>query len=248
MHNRAAMVTICLMLTLGAGAGMATGQIPDEYENLKVLRKEIAKGELIGVMREMASALGQRCAYCHVGPDNLQGMDFATDEKATKKAARLMMRMVHDINEGYVRKVVSDRPAIAEVTCATCHRRMEVPRLIKDVIAETIASDSVAAALKQYGELRDEYYGSAAYDFSEIPLNTVAEGLASSGKLDQAVTVIEANLAFHPDKPWTHISLAGIHAKRGDRDAAIASYEEALKLDPDNGWVKRQLAALREDS
>ena len=127
---KACLIAVAVVLVAGA-ADDASAQIPDEYTNLQVLPKEIKKGELVGIMRGVAGALGVRCNHCHVGPDNLQGMDFATDEKPTKKTARLMMRMVHDINKKYLEGRETDRPAVVEVKCATCHHGVDVPRAIE---------------------------------------------------------------------------------------------------------------------
>lgn len=71
----------------------AAAQIPDAFENLQLLPKDINKGQLVGTMRGWATALGVRCTHCHVGPDNLVGMDFASDDKPTKRTARKMLEM-----------------------------------------------------------------------------------------------------------------------------------------------------------
>ena len=55
-------------------------QIPDKFSNLKVLPKDISKGELIGNMKNAAIGLGVRCTFCHVGEgDDLSTFDFASD-------------------------------------------------------------------------------------------------------------------------------------------------------------------------
>ena len=75
-------------------ASPASAQIPQTFTNLQVLPKDIPRAQLVSTMRGFAGALGVRCTHCHVGPDDLQGMDFATDEKESKKIARTMLRMV----------------------------------------------------------------------------------------------------------------------------------------------------------
>ena len=91
---------------LVAGVPATHAQIPDEFTNLKVLPKDISKGELVSVMRGFAGGLGVRCNHCHEGPGNLQGMDFATDDKESKRTARAMMLMVKAINGEYLAKLV----------------------------------------------------------------------------------------------------------------------------------------------
>jgi hypothetical protein len=81
-------------------------------KNIQVL-KGLPDSQLIPVMNLMASSLGVRCTYCHV---NKEGQwDFATDEKAEKKTAREMIRMVQGINKTTFNGAL-------EVSCYTCHR------------------------------------------------------------------------------------------------------------------------------
>src|SRR5262245_13307117 len=103
-------------------SGSAFAQIPATFSNLQVLPKDISRGELVSTMRTIAGALGARCTTCHVGPDNLEGMDFATDERATKQAARTMMKMVQSINAGFMSALPASTAKREAVTCMTCHR------------------------------------------------------------------------------------------------------------------------------
>jgi len=59
--------------------------VPDEFTNLQIFPKDVGKRELISTMRRFADALGVRCNYCHAGPDNLEGTDFAADKLETKR-------------------------------------------------------------------------------------------------------------------------------------------------------------------
>jgi tetratricopeptide (TPR) repeat protein len=237
-----------VVLILSPITGEAFAQIPDEFTNLKILPKEIGKRELVGVMREMARDLGVRCKHCHVGPDNLEGMDFATDERSPKRTARVMMEMVRSINGQYLDGLKSDRPQVVEVKCVTCHHGLTVPRTIGDILAESFEREGIDATLSQYAELRKQYYGTAAYDFSPPPLNSLAERLSDDGKLDVALALLKLNVKYHPDDAGTRMMLGGVHQARGEKNEAIASYEKALEIDPKNSWARRQIEALREDS
>src|SRR5262245_59324220 len=86
------------LLLACASALPVSAQIPQKFTNLQVFPKDISRAELVTAMRGIATDLDFRCHNCHVGPDDLQGMDFATDEKAEKRAAREMLRMVQSIN------------------------------------------------------------------------------------------------------------------------------------------------------
>ncbi|HMB67668.1 MAG TPA: c-type cytochrome, partial [bacterium] len=118
----------CLLILHSA----VCAQVPEEFTNLQVLPKEIAKDDLEARMREFTFALNVKCSHCHVGPDNLQDMDFASDEKPTKRTARVMMRMTDEINGGFLRDIETGRDARVEVKCQTCHHRVQVPEPIED--------------------------------------------------------------------------------------------------------------------
>lgn len=218
------------------------GQIPDTFENLQVLPKEIGKPELIQTMRGFAQSLGVRCNHCHVGPDNLQGMDFAVDTKSTKKSARGMMKMVAAINDTHLPAALGEKPAT--VTCRTCHRGVSAPISTEAWLDARIAEQGLPAAIEAYRELRTEHYGSAAYDFSSRPLNELAQTLAASGETETGLSLVNLNLEFYPEDLSSHVLLGSIHGARGEIDKAKAAYKAALALDPDNPWIARQLANL----
>lgn len=238
---------LALIVVAALAPGDAHAQIPDEFTNLKVLPEDTSKRELVDLMRGFAGGLGVRCNHCHVGPDNLEGMDFATDEKPAKKTARAMMKMVNAINNEHLAGIESERASRVEVRCRTCHRGLELPQPIEEVVAQRIEIDGLAAALTAYRELRDEHHGDGAYDFSPRPLNLLAERLGRMEKLDEAVALIETNIEFHPDDPFSRMLIGGVFAARGEDEKAIAALQKALELDPENSWAKRQLAALEGD-
>jgi len=68
--------------------------IPDTFTNLQVLPKDIAKKELVDIMKNFCFTMDQRCSYCHVATDDLSSADFPSDEKETKKKARELLRLI----------------------------------------------------------------------------------------------------------------------------------------------------------
>ncbi|PYO34379.1 MAG: c-type cytochrome [Gemmatimonadetes bacterium] len=91
---------------------------PDSFTNLKVLPKNIDQRTLLATMRGFAMALGVRCAYCHVAPREdapLDSIDFAKDDKRTKRAARVMLDMVHHINDEHLADVPDREIVLTEV-------------------------------------------------------------------------------------------------------------------------------------
>src|SRR5690349_6867594 len=77
----------------------ASAQIPEKFENLQYFPKDIPRDTLVNVMRGFSFALGVRCQFCHAGGDGVsfQGVNFASDDKVTKRNARFMLRMVDSL-------------------------------------------------------------------------------------------------------------------------------------------------------
>ena len=243
-------VLSALVILLGMGlalAGPARAQIPDEFTNLKILPKDIAKQDLVRIMRGFTAALGVRCSGCHVpgdNPNSLDGFDFASDEPEQKAVARAMLQMVNEINTKLL--PATGREDVAEVRCITCHHGLQKPATINDVLLKKIDKDGVEAARVEYRQLRDTYYGTAAYDFTAGPLGEVAETLAESRQdVDGAIQIAMLALEFEPDNAMNHLMLGQLYSHKGDKEAAIKSLEKALELDPENRWAQRTLEQVK---
>jgi hypothetical protein len=121
-------------LPLVAAPGMKTAD--KAYLNLEVLGG-IPADQLLPAMRYMTFALGVRCDYCHV-QDN-----FESDERAPKKRAREMMKMMFAIDNGSF-------GGHRAVTCYTCHRgaakAANMPTLSDVTSVASAPAASVAAA------------------------------------------------------------------------------------------------------
>lgn len=93
--------------------------------NLKVLPKTMTGEQVHQLMHQWEAALGAECTTCHAADPNRKGpngrpmLNFADDSKPEKNTARLMYRMVEDINKNYVDKVENSGVPVA---CGTCHR------------------------------------------------------------------------------------------------------------------------------
>ncbi len=240
--------TVALCGAVMAGSVQpALAQIPDEFTNLKVLPSDTEKRQLIGTMRSFTSALGVRCNHCHVGenPDSLEGYDFASDERETKRTARVMLKMVQEINGSFL--PTTERENLTTVTCVTCHRGVTKPEQLQGLLLATLEAEGVEAAVARYRELREEHYGSGAYDFSPNALDTLTEALGA-GRQDResAMAINQLNLEFNPDAAYTLYLHARLLLLGGDREGAIATLERAIAANPDVGWLKGQLAELQK--
>jgi hypothetical protein len=101
------------------------GMIPERFENLRVLPRDIPRDSLVQVMRTISMSLGVRCTYCHVGDENavnFAGFDFDSDDKRPKEVARFMMRMVRDLNGRTLAELPDRRDPPVVVGCFTCSR------------------------------------------------------------------------------------------------------------------------------
>lgn len=241
-ERRAALVGLVLALV----GERALAQIPDKFTNLQVFPKDIAKAELVMTMRGIATDLGVRCHHCHVGPEDLQGMDFAIDEKPTKKVAREMLRMVQSVNATLKALPPRDEPRQG-ASCFTCHRGAQRPPERLDVVLAGVAqTQGVEAAIARYRELRRDHPSDGQYDFRHRSLGIAATRLLEAGRLDEALALARFNVESHPDEPQAHVQVGQILMRKGDKAGAAESFKKALKLDPTNAAAQRGLKAAEE--
>ena len=210
--------------------------------------EDISSQELRQVMTSFTDALGVRCSHCHVGEEgaDLTEYDFPADDKEPKQTARIMLRMVQDINSRHLGKLDHDVRA-DRVTCVTCHRGAEEPYLIQNVMAQVIERAGVDSAVARYRQLRERYYGGFTYDFRVGPLSELARNLATRGQTDAAVRMAELEVEYHPESYRAHFVLAQMRQQAGDRQGALESMKRALDLAPEDArpFLQRQLERIR---
>lgn len=124
--------------TLAQAPDGAPGGAPRHYPaptNLKVLPKDTTGKQVRVIMEGWAGQLGVHCDTCHtadpknIGPNGKPRLKFADDSKQQKDTARLMYKMVQDINDNTVSMVTGqDGKPAPPVTCGTCHRGHLDPR------------------------------------------------------------------------------------------------------------------------
>jgi hypothetical protein len=175
-------------------------QPPWQGKNLKVLPKDISHDDLIIIMRGYTRALGVRCTYCHVGEEGkpLRPEDFPKDDKPPKQKARVMMRMVQEVNDKYLATLEHRADPAINVQCATCHRGVAQPRMLEDVLKQTYDRGGLDSTVARYRALRDHYYGRASYDFGEVPLTTVAAQVRGGGHAADATQLLALNVEMNP--------------------------------------------------
>jgi hypothetical protein len=219
-------------------------QQPPPLTNLQLYPKDIPRPELIATMQGFAQALGVQCTYCHVGQP--PQFDFASDAKPQKTVARKMILMSREITAKLPE--ITGKPAsdVTRLRCATCHRGVAIPKLLPDILTESMNKSGAAAAVQQYRDLRKQYYGGQSYDFSENALVPVALQLTNANKPDDALALLQLNAEYYPNHAPTYGGMGQAYLKKNDTEAAIKNFEKVLQLDPNNQQAKRQLEQLKK--
>lgn len=229
-------------------AGAPPPRVEEPPKNLQVLPKTLSRREVIDIMRTFTVALDVECTYCHAAkdPKDFRTIDFASDEKEEKGTARVMLKMVKTINDDFVSKVAM--PGDAPVRCSTCHRGQTHPQTLEDALADSLHEGGATKALAKYKELRDKYYGRAAYDFGPDTLAMMGGRLAREEKFADAIAILQFNAQQYPDSQRTLGILAEAQATSGDRAAAVETLKKLLALDPTNERAKHRLEELSKSS
>ena len=219
---------------------------PPPPKNLQVLPKDWTRDQVTAVMRGFTNALGVRCTHCHVGQDgNPQSMDFPSDDKHEKEAAREMIRMVRTINADFVSKV-AEGDATSNVRCETCHRgRAHPPKPLADLLADTAATQGADAAVAKFTEMRKESLESGQYDFRARSVLNAARRLQDDKQAEAATSLLKGAVALFPDSADVAATLGMALLQGGDRDGAKAQFDRALALDPKNGQAQQGLKRLQ---
>jgi tetratricopeptide (TPR) repeat protein len=232
--------SLVLPLTAFSQAG-----IYDNPQNLKVLPEDTSSELLSKTMRSFALDTGFRCSSCHVGEENqrLTEYDFASDEKELKSTARLMMKMVNSINSSHLAELGEDR---VEVRCLTCHRGVNKPALTGDVLTVAAEEGGIEAMTSRYLELREQYYGSHSYDFTDMTLSDFARTRAAAGHLDQATAMLDLVLEDNPESFMAQFSYGELYHRAGNAELAIEHYRKAIEINPGSaGFLQQRIDQLQ---
>jgi photosynthetic reaction center cytochrome c subunit len=116
MLDRVGLAVLGLALAGFFASSAGAQDLPSEPTNLQVLPKTTTMAELKTIMVGVATAMGEKCAFCH------DVKNYASDENEHKKTARKMFAMVRDINTQFF--AYEGAP---QITCYTCHRGASKP-------------------------------------------------------------------------------------------------------------------------
>jgi tetratricopeptide (TPR) repeat protein len=245
----ARIATILTYVLTAAVAASAQTQEPPPWkgENLQFYPKDISRPQLTQRMREFSFALGVRCQYCHVGGNGVSfdGVVFAADDKPAKRTARLMLRMVDQLNTTALAQLPTRAEPRVVVECATCHRGVALPKSLQTTLFDIVQAQGVAAAIARYRELRpDALMG--RYNFGEWEINELARRLNEAQKPDAAIAILEMNGEFYPASPEIDVMIGELHRGLGNRDKAMERYRLALGKAPQHPIAKQRLEELEK--
>jgi len=136
MRWSVSLIVVSMLASSGGSLNAEQKFPPDKFANLQIFPKDTTPGVVINAMKGFTRALGVRCQFCHVGEEGLplEKFDFVADTKPEKQTARMMIRMVGEIN-GQITKAMPDAPAKGyQVTCFTCHRGAQHPQHSPDAV------------------------------------------------------------------------------------------------------------------
>lgn len=209
----------------------AAAQEQEKFTNLKVLPKDVSPEELRATMGQFTRALGVRCNFCHAAKPGEQRLDFSLDDKPEKKTARAMMEMTRDLNDKYLSALEDRGNPPVKVGCFTCHHGTNRPRTLQDVLKTAYSRGGIDSTRARYSSLHDRYYGNAAYDFGEVPLADVAQSLADSGHVADAVNLLSLNVDMNPKSTFAQRQLAAgsvllAFSEQGG-DSGVAVYQRS---------------------
>jgi hypothetical protein len=225
------MLALALATPVGA---RAQGRFPpDSFVSLKVFPRNVDRERLLGAMRGFTAALGVRCPYCHVGQEGmpLDSFNFSSDDKRTKRTARLMMEMVQRINDSTLAQIPERPSPSVEATCWTCHRGVARPQPLGDLLHVALDAGGLDSAVRAYRDLRQQYYGRSSYDFGEGTLNSLGIQLARDRRLKEALGMLDLNAEFFPGAASVPFSKGEAYLATGDTVSAAAAYRQAIAVD-----------------
>lgn len=261
-------LAFALMLAVPAVVMAQGGRGGEPPKNLQVLPKDMPRNQVTALMRTFAMSLGVRCEHCHAeapaapapadaappaggrgGRGGGPQLDYALDDKETKKIAREMLKMVMDINGKYLPTTGRTINDLNRVTCETCHHGLAKPRTLRAALTESVQASGADSAIALYRALRLRYYGSAAYDFSEPSLNETGNQLGQSADhRAAAIAILKLNLEFFPQSVPTMQTLANVSLAAGDTAGAVDAINKALAIQPQNNQLRNMLQRLRPGS
>jgi hypothetical protein len=113
---------------------------------------------------------------------------------------------------------------------------------ISKLLMRTIEEQDVAAAIKQYYDLKAQ--DPEAYNFSESELCTLGYDLWKAKRIKAAIEIFKLNVVAYPQSSDAYYCLGEAYMEDGDKEDAIISFKKSLELDPQNNYAAEMLKKL----
>jgi CubicO group peptidase (beta-lactamase class C family) len=120
-----------------------------------------------------------------------------------------------------------------DLTNILYNQPFELPKQsIAEALMKTISEQGVAAAVKQYRELKTTQ--AANYDFNEGALNALGYQLLGQKKMKEAIEIFKLNVEAYPQAFNPYDSLGEAYLQAGERALALQNYKKSVELNPQN--------------
>lgn len=142
-----------------------------------------------------------------------------------------------------------DRLYLNDYPVPFLRRTVEPPQSVVRRIAFPGLTATLRTALDQQGpgavaEAYDAYRKRRSGYFAEIETNVLGYALLGEGRIDDAIAVLEANVAAYPQSANAHDSLGEAYMAAGRKEESAASYRRSLELNPLNRNAEEKLREL----
>ncbi len=113
---------------------------------------------------------------------------------------------------------------------------------ISKLLMKTIQEQDVAAAIKQYYDLKSR--DPETYNFSESELCSLGYDLWTAQRIKDAIEIFKLNIVAYPQSSDAYYCLGEAYMEGGDKENAIVSFSKSLELDPQNNYAAEMLKKL----
>ncbi len=131
-----------------------------------------------------------------------------------------------------------------QVRCGTCHRGQPRPLTLAQALTAVIEGHGADSAVAYYHGLRERFFGSDTYDFTENSLNGLAYQLLGKNRPQDAVAIFRLNVKMYPESANPYDSLADGLKAVGDTAGALESYKKAFAIDPTMRGLQARIDSL----
>jgi len=113
------------------------------------------------------------------------------------------------------------------------------------IVKETLYTTDLET-FNKHRELRKQYYGAQAYDFTDASLFNAANQSLTANKPDDAIAFAQLNLAFNARSARSYQVMSQAYQRKNDKDKAIQALEKAVEIDPSYAAAHNDLAIAYE--